>query len=387
MKQILQRWPSSWILTKKIHIDEEHGALHSLLLTLQESEPELTYQTEADIRSLVVNAVKDALKLLGHGLHSLFKVRYEVSLFSYRPDIVVVHHSTLGIVLVIKVKKPGASVFASKDVGGQIYDYLMGETSMGVAFPFAVLSTYDEMCIVYRNDDESVRKGCEEIIKLNADNLSSEYVPPDVVMQSIASPTSPNRATSKSKPIIPNTNVRKVLDFITESNHNANEDGKAGDDETSDNDAESDDEEDCSYYPPSVCYSQTFKGKAILPALVLALRCGFDSLATKQHRQLPAHTFSAKGTCAYVNRTSLLWKDIPELIKFDYSKFPGPSTKKYYLWANLGRGSTGRVFLACNTKGKVCAVNIFEKTTPRSQRGAGSRQGEHDGFEEGRRDT
>ena len=30
-----------------------------------------------------------------------------------------------------------------------------------------------------------------------------------------------------------------------------------------------------------------------------------------------------------------------------------------YLWRDIGQGSTGRVFLACNTRGNACAVKFF----------------------------
>ena len=42
-------------------------------------------------------------------------------------------------------------VFQSHDVGGQVYDYLVGLLGTGLR-PFCVLSSYDESCTAYLND-------------------------------------------------------------------------------------------------------------------------------------------------------------------------------------------------------------------------------------------
>jgi len=50
---------------------------------------------------------------------------------------------------------------------------------------------------------------------------------------------------------------------------------------------------------------------------------------------------------------------MPQSMRFNYRLFPGPTTDMLYLWKDLGRGSKGRVFLACDTAGNVCAVKFF----------------------------
>lgn len=51
--------------------------------------------------------------------------------------------------------------------GGQVYDYLVGNLAIGVSCPFAVLSSYDEMCIAYLDDNGTSR----EVLERNAKNL------------------------------------------------------------------------------------------------------------------------------------------------------------------------------------------------------------------------
>jgi hypothetical protein len=133
-----------------------------------------TYQNETRVQFLVAACLKDALRSLD--LYDDFGVECEYAMFSLRPDIVVVSRGAKGIVLVIEVKKPGVGVFDSHEVGGQLFDYLVGQLLSGVATPFAVLSSYDEMCIAHLDDDGVSR----DILDKNA-ALLSEDVDPDIL--------------------------------------------------------------------------------------------------------------------------------------------------------------------------------------------------------------
>ena len=83
---------SDIIFERGIAVDAETRAMGSmLLLEKKDRSDELKYMTEADIQSLVVSTVKDSLRLaLGNTGADEYDVHYEVSLFSFRPDIVVV---------------------------------------------------------------------------------------------------------------------------------------------------------------------------------------------------------------------------------------------------------------------------------------------------------
>jgi hypothetical protein len=91
------------ILGHNIYLSKEDMKRPSMLQV--EEKVKFRYQTEADVQHLVLLAVKDAQKMLRKGLFEFFDVSLEVSFFSYRPDIVVIHHSVLGVILVIEVKK------------------------------------------------------------------------------------------------------------------------------------------------------------------------------------------------------------------------------------------------------------------------------------------
>ena len=321
-----------------------------LLLERREDTPQLKYLTEADIQSLVVSTVKDALRLaVGKTAADKYTVHYEVSLFSFRPDIVVIHHQDVGIALVVEVKKPGKDVFTSQEVAGQVNTYGMGQLSSGIPAPFVILSSYDGMCITF---PKRCLAACEQIMNKNIRGFSSPYEDPVASMevQDLSKLEQVFSALSASEADAKQSSMKS---------DDENDDDKDEEDENNEYDETDDGESDEDYEPPCVVYSQVFKGKDIVPALIFVLRCGLDALVQRQPRRNPGHNESAEGICALADAKSLVWKDIPESLVFDYFKFPAVNTKKFYLWTSLGRGSVGRVFLACGMKGKVCAVKFF----------------------------
>lgn len=308
-----------------------------------------TYQNETKVQNLVAACLKDALEYLG--LWGELGVESEWSVFAYRPDIVVVSHSVHGFVLVVKVKKPGCEVFVSHEVGGQVYDYLVGNLAIGVSCPFAVLSSYDEMCIAYLDDNGTSR----EVLERNAKNLGLA-VDQDIMNKFIVpidtdKGNSDNGLSTRDEPIVaasPQSKLNRVFDF----------DDNAGDGKVQEDD-EDEDRDDDPDYERRICYTQTFGREDAMKVLTLAIRCGLESVAKSEPRHVPPHETSAEGSCPVVNATGMCWTNIPKTITFKYDKFPGPQTEKYYLWRDLGRGKKGRVFLGVNSTGKTCAAKFF----------------------------
>ena len=87
---------------KKILTEYREDRSSHLLLQLDEDNA-FVYQNESEIQMYVVRLLQDVL--LAMGLNKYLKVRPEISVFSYRPDVIVVSQSTMGIVLVVEVKK------------------------------------------------------------------------------------------------------------------------------------------------------------------------------------------------------------------------------------------------------------------------------------------
>ena len=110
-------------------------------------EAELSNFNKASVSLHVTHLLQDVLQCLH--LSSTVDVGQEISIFSMRPDVVVVRWQAT-IILVIEVKNPGEDgklVIQDNRAAGQVYDYSMGLYQMGITHPFVCLSTYDYMRI------------------------------------------------------------------------------------------------------------------------------------------------------------------------------------------------------------------------------------------------
>lgn len=290
----------------------------------------------------------------------------------------VVIHDMKGIILSAQVKEPAAAqVFESHEVSGQEYNHLVGNLlSSGVVHtPFAVISSYDEMCFAYLDDDGVSR----EILERNADKLqediSTKILQAFGINDDSKSPCSSSPVHhSISEKSSPKPKLNKVFDGHLNAPVDCKVGGKGGNDDedeghddndndnNDDNDGDVDDDDDGNddgEWECKVIYTQTSGRKDAMKALVLAIHCGLESMALGVPRNVPMGGETAVGTCAKVNETNLVWTSIPGTIKFNYDNFPGNTTKMLYLWRDLGRGREGRVFLACNAPGRACAVKFF----------------------------
>ena len=320
------------ILGEELHVVHASEKTSRLLLELGDKSG-LVYQNETEVKQYVLAALADAIET--QGLSSDLTVRHESSVFAYRPDIIIVYHSCRGAVLVIGVKKPGHEVFTSEDVGGQVYDYLVGELGMGISMSFAVLTSYDAMCIAHLDDNGASRA----LLERTAEALD-QPLDRSCIDQMKKKQDDMNAATSPE----PKVFRGPLLD-----------EGSAPVEEDEDMDENDPD------WNRTVCYSQVFEPENMIQALVLAVRCGLEALSKSDPPALPPQGGRPSGVCAVVNETGMVWKDLPtsKHFAFDYEQFPDPSTKMFYLWRHLGRGSKGQAFLACNSSGRACAAKFY----------------------------
>ena len=314
----------------------------------------LVYQNETEVHRYVMAALEDALET--QGLSSDLAVRLEISIFAKRPDIIVVYNSWQGAVLVVEVKKPGHQVFTSHDVGGQVYDYLVGELGMGMTLPFVVLTSYDATCIAHLDDNGASR----QLLERTAAALD-EPLDRSLIDKMEKKGDDPNAATSPEPKVFREPPL---------------EEGTAAANEDEENAEEEEDEESDPDWKRIVCYSQVFGPENMIQALVLAVRCGLEARSKSDPPVLPPHGASLSGACAVVNETGMVWKDLPSSKNFaiDYKNFPDPSTNTFYLWRHLGRGNTGQAFLACNSSGRACVAKFYFLDMPTLHRATNAQQ-------------
>jgi hypothetical protein len=212
------------------------------------------------------------------------------------------------IILVVEVKKPGIEVFTSHDVGGQIYDYLVGLLGTGTGIrPFGVLSTYDETWFAYLNDG-GVSK---EILERVTSQLESEIPIPVGRVLGNAEP----QATSDNGSIYP-ASIYKLRRVLTgpkgsptsdvsleteeeEDDEDAQEDGHDDSLEIAVDDDDDDSEGDPTYNR-EVMYTPTFSGRDAIKGLILAVRCAIESLNVSEEKDIPFNGGGATGACACI---------------------------------------------------------------------------------------
>jgi hypothetical protein len=111
-------------------------------------------------------------------------------------------------------------------------------------------------------------------------------------------------------------------------------------------------------FPRKILYSTKYRYDESLKAMVLVLRCAVQAAKEKSERKIPKHGDSVSGTCALCYPEGVAWKKVKETV-IDFVAGPAHNTTKLFLWKDLGRGSSGRAFLAFSTSGRACVVKFF----------------------------
>ena len=107
--------------------------------------------TESDVSHYISAALDDAMTLASKACGRKLEVHHEYSLFSGRPDHLVVHEKdTQTPVMVVEDKKPNGRHILTKRVVGQVYDYMMDLRWFGQVTPVVVLSTFESSWLFLR---------------------------------------------------------------------------------------------------------------------------------------------------------------------------------------------------------------------------------------------
>lgn len=317
----------------------------SRLLDVLHGQPSLVYRNETEVQMYVMDMLRDVIKLLG--LETVLSVRPEIFLFSYRPDILVVTNSRFGIVLIVVVKKPGLDVFTSESVSGQVYDYLVGMLARGVSQPFAVLSSYNQMVIAHLDDDGKSMELLEEVAGAIKNDMTDE----------IAFLADGDGQLNTNEPQAPGSPLSKLNAVVSDPvKSTGSDDGvhrlKKGNDDDSDGSGDDD-------WKRVVCYSNVVGRVDMLKSVILAIRCGIRSCMQSPRPPLPLQGTTPSHACARVNEHGMVWCDLPSTVVIDYHSFPSARTDSFYLLRDLGKGSSGRAFLVCNSGGKALVAKFF----------------------------
>ena len=340
----------------------------SALLSLLEGRIDVSFCSENDIQFYVKALLLDAAKCLGIDVD----VFGEMSLFSLRPDLVVVKvRNTGSIILVVEVKNPpidtgdrsqtGNEAFeSSMSLAGQVYDYLKAMVQSGHEMPFVLLTNYQEMYIarlkhkkqeydglmdeaqsILSSDIEKFSKllnagfqGSKETASPNKDfNIADDTTDETCA----ATRTDDVQTTNKPAAVKPTNMIQRLRSFVLKSESEKKE--------------------------HEILRSKIFKrtDADFFKSFVYAIACGVLSCRnidrTKNDLPRENELASKRGELAYVSKTAFEWKTLNAKFRFCWD--PPKGRCPYYLVQVLGIGRNGKVFLAASRNGELFALKLF----------------------------
>ena len=140
-----------------------------------------SYSTEADISLLVTLALTDAVKLAKYATGLNFEVRHEVSLFSQRPDhLVVVDLLTAAPLVAVEDEKPWGKATSVEELGcvlSQVFDYASTIRAFSNVTPFVVLSTF-ESSLMFWFDEPNRSQARPNLISLEKPRRTKKHRQP-----------------------------------------------------------------------------------------------------------------------------------------------------------------------------------------------------------------
>jgi hypothetical protein len=152
----------------------------SMLMTmLDDCRGVIAYQSEADISMYTSLALRDAIKIVSLAKNIHLKFRHEQSIFSQRPDHVVVYDVESNLpIIAVEDKKPASKGILTEYTAGQVFDYAVSMQSFGHKAPFVVLSSVEETYVTWLDEslpqDLAAGRGRIEAVSTNGSSPSVE---------------------------------------------------------------------------------------------------------------------------------------------------------------------------------------------------------------------
>ena len=273
------------------------------------------------------------LDILGcMGLRDDVEIGMEVSIFSLRPDVVVLRYRTQ-IILVVEVKSPGpdgSTVVRLKTALGQQYDYAMGMRRMGIDNPFVVLTTYTHLQVGTLNDDiTSIVEEALERLKQGRGKLSKSEDGKDKPR-----PSPEKKGPSRGIPddsALPRQEVSSNDQGTSESHRH-------------------------------VFISDVFEKRDLVSALVLSIACGIvsaDRNPGTYHPTIPSEGDKLTGSFARVRVDGFSWVSHPAKTATYALKSSFRKDQNVFLHDVLGIGNSGKVYLTSDTSGHFFASKLY----------------------------
>mmetsp|Transcript_2645 Transcript_2645/g.3735 ORF Transcript_2645/g.3735 Transcript_2645/m.3735 type:complete len:711 (+) Transcript_2645:36-2168(+) len=337
--------------------------------------PILSYENEATVADYVQSVVRMCLKSMGYFQHG--RVCKEMSLFSLRPDLILVMHKSKGLILIIEVKMPGEELFQSGGIAKQVGDYLLLQYRLGNTTPFVLLSSYREACLCHLDsgsldendgdgedddtgDDDEYRNFVEEAAtRLKQGEDFGQQFRSEKPQDEKPANHSPSKASFSSLDNIPislkSTDKEQRQKRQKRRKHNQIRDRPT-----------------VKPLSPRVVYSQPFKLNNMVHGVSLAIACGLISYKKARESNPTAKSYwpnqlsSIDGLHPQVAANGFNWAMVKNMC-INYTRAPyyrlgskaATIENNYLLLQESGRGKNGKVFLAVNYDGLACALKFY----------------------------
>ena len=297
-----------------------------------------SYSSESDVSSWIAASLEDAQHLAHAATGRTFHVHHEFSLWSDRPDHLVLYDQAReDPIIAVEDKKPfGEGNEMTKHVRGQMFDYLMELRCLGHSAPFAVLSTFENSWLFWQDDEESnnIAASKDRIAKIN-DMLGTADVSPTKVVE--AEKNTPSPPVLKS-----------------EVERGGNSSGRSTFDECSRN---------------NLLQTEVYNSKQLVLLLYTAIICGLARNPSAPRKEYSIRN-SYDGIALQLKKDEYKWGHLrlsvgspivfQNLGSSRRRTRPPPCPKgNFFAIEKLGRGDTSKVFGAYDHDGKRCAIKMY----------------------------
>jgi hypothetical protein len=302
-----------------------------------------SYANEFDVQNLALAIVQDVICALG--LPQEVLAHLEITLYTLRPDMVVVLRHEGRMIFVIEVKSPGKEneVFSSENTGGQIWSYLHAMKQLGNDLPMGAIMTYNKIALVTL-EDCGTNEAHKELLQHTSEVLSTGIIPERKAPA--------NKIDCKAPRVSPIRHHKKISDTVLTQ--------KAAS------------EFDENIVIRDIFYSKVYKDGEVFPSLLQALEMAYHRCKDIHIlKDLPGvHAGDNLGQRLFfkVVEDGYSWVVTPQKYKkqntayefcANVGELPTKDSKHFYMLGKAGEGSEGAVYIACDKGARLCAIKIY----------------------------
>jgi hypothetical protein len=266
--------------------------------------------------------------------------RHEQSIFSQRPDHVVVYDVEFNLpIIAVEDKKPAPNIL-TRNTAGQVFDYAVSMQAFGHKAPFVVLTSLKQTFVTWL--DESLPRalaaghGRIKAVSTNGSSPSVERAA-SALDQADETPSPPNIINEDSSPKVQILLKRQARSgsqqFIFEANA-----------------------------VRKLCHSTSeYNSSQLTRVLYSVIVCGLQGLDRSSAKSITRFTPPSAGEakcCLELSEDSYSWGTI-SLNRNPRILLRGSLKKKYYVVGVIGSGSTSKVFYAVDLDCKEYVIKMY----------------------------